>query len=96
MSIAIIVVLEFAASAIAREWINAFLQLCLLSLMIIVLCAMRENEKGRLIMYQAYGFVLLLNLIELVAMSIVYFGVFDVLEEVCEEFQLSTPDAEIF
>ena len=39
-------------------------------------------------MYQAYGFVLLLNLIELVAMSIVYFGVFDVLEEVCEEFQL--------
>ena len=66
-----------------REWINAFLQLVLLSIMIVILCALRQSERGRLIMYQAYGFVLLLNLIELIAMSVVYLVLFDVLNELC-------------
>ena len=60
-----------------REWINAFLQLVLLSLMIVILCALRQSERGRLIMYQAYGFVMILNLIELLAMLIVSLGIND-------------------
>ena len=47
-------------------------------------------------MYQAYAFVLILNLIELVAMSIVYLGVFDILKDLCSEFQEEPPEAEIF
>ena len=46
-------------------------------------------------MYQAYGFVLLLNLIELIAMSVVYLVVFDVLNELCLEFEDVPPEAEI-
>ena len=46
-------------------------------------------------MYQAYGFVLLLNLIELIAMSVVYLVVFDVLNELCLEFEEVPPEAEI-
>ena len=53
-------------------------------LMFVVLCCMRNSEKARLVMYQAYAFVFLLNLIELVAMSIVYFEVFDYIKELCE------------
>ena len=90
------VLLECGASIVAREWINAFLQLCLFSVIIVVLCALRENERGRLVMYQAYAFVLLLNLIEIVAMSVVYFGVFDVIKELCEELQEDPPETELF
>ena len=79
-----------------REWINAFLQLVLLSIMIVILCALRQSERGRLIMYQAYGFVLLLTLIELIAMSVVYLVLFDVLNELCLEFEEEPPEAEIF
>jgi len=46
-------------------------------------------------MYQAYAFVLLLNFIEVIAMSIVYFGVFDTLKEICDEFQVKPPEEEI-
>ena len=49
-----------------------------------------------MLMYQAYGFVLLLNLIELIAMSIVYLVVFDFLNELCQELDAVTPEAEMF
>ena len=78
------VIIEFIACLIAREWINLFLQFGLMILMFVVLCCMRNSEKARLVMYQAYAFVFLLNLIELVAMSIVYFEVFDYIKELCE------------
>ena len=47
-------------------------------------------------MYQAYSVILLLNLIELVAMSIVYFGMFNLLAELCGEWAEEPPEMEIF
>ena len=44
-------------------------------------------------MYQAYGFVLILNFIEMVAMSIVFLGVFDITEDLCGEFDENPPEA---
>ena len=64
--------------------------------MIVILCALRQSERGRLIMFQAYGFVLILNFIELIAMSIVYLGVFDIVKDLCVEFEENPPQAEVF
>ena len=45
-------------------------------------------------MYQGYGFVLILNFIEIVAMAIVFLGVFDISEDLCKEFDENPPELE--
>ena len=93
----IFVIIEGGLSFIAREWINAFFQFGLLVLiMVVLICNKANNERARLLIYQGYAIVLLLNLIELIAMSIVFLEVFDYIKELCEELEDEPSTMEMF
>ena len=85
--------LECAVAAIIQDWINTVLQGICLLVFIVVLCR-RHSETARNVLYHVYGVVLVLNIVEGIAFAVVYLVLFDVILELCEEYEVEPPKDE--